>query len=878
MGSALRRRTGPALRVLAAVVLTLALAVPGWFSAIAAAAPDKTDNAAIDRYGACLASQKAGDLLILVDESGSLKSTDAQAARVQAAKYLVETLGRYADRTASKLDVAIAGFSSDYSIQQDWTPLTGTSVDSVNNKVQTLAQRDSGADTDYWLALDGARQSLADRAQGNPNRCQAIAWFSDGKIDFSQRPGNRPYAPDVDLGSAAGVTEMIRRATDSICRPGGLADQLRSAHVVMLGVGLGDSSSDFGVMSAITTGTGPNGTRCGSIMDPKPGAFYRVSNIDQMLFAFDALNPVPRIEDSKPVCRQQVCPEARHNFVLDPSVKSVHILGSGGMPGIVPYLISPSNQQLQLSQRDGKVDTSIDGMPVSYEWQSGSAQTVLLQSANSPKWPGQWAIVYVDTTGQHPDAVSRVSIHITTDIFPALKSDRSSWHAGQVRKGVTFGLADAQGKPIDPNSLAGQAAMSAVLEMGGAAPVKLLDSVPKDAIARPLDLDLTEAKPGPATLRMSLVITTAATPNAPGTTLSPQYVDVPVQILPKVGLPAPGQRIDFGTVEGAKGATAQLQITGPGCVWIADGERTTIAAAPEGIGNISVTSSATGPKNCLKVDDGQKANLPVALRTERNGHGGLNGAVPVHIAAKDNPSDAQTVDVGFMASLVRPLSTTNFVLVFIAALLLGPGIPLALLYAAKWYVGKIPGAPMLAERIPVEVDAGVVVRDGEPFHMDDTDLVTPVPGLARGARNVTVQGVNLSTVSGRSPFGTAHVRVSAPGYVGAGSEMPSTEGTGLQAVLPLAVHGTWVVLHDPRGPANRAEVLLMVHGQADIARRQKIYDDVERRLPELLTALRHRAAEAKLVSADDDGQAPSPFSTVPVTHDSEDPFGDIQPP
>ena len=41
------------------------------------------------------------------------------------------------------------------------------------------------------------------------------------------------------------------------------------------------------------------------------------------------------------------------------------------------------------------------------------------------------------------------------------------------------------------------------------------------------------------------------------------------------------------------------------------------------------------------------------------------------------------VDVPFIASLIHPLSTTNFVLVLIAALLLGPGIPLALLYAAE---------------------------------------------------------------------------------------------------------------------------------------------------------------------------------------------------
>jgi hypothetical protein len=875
-------RCPPALRVVAIAALALAAAVIGWPSATAGAAPD--DNAAVNRYGGCLASQKAGDLLILVDESGSLKTSDAHAARVDAAKYLVKTLGGYADRTNSKLDVAIAGFSDGYTVRQDWRPLTGGSVDAVSDQVQNLAQHNSGADTDYWLALDGARQTLAERAHNNPNRCQAIAWFSDGKIDFTQRPGGRPYAPGVDLGSAAGVSEMVRRATESICRPGGLADQLRSSHVVMLGVGLGEaaSSGDFDVMSAITTGSGANGTKCGSISDPKPGAFYRVSNIDQMLFAFDALNPTPGLGDSKPVCHQNVCQEARHNFVLDRSVKSVNILGSGGMPSIVPYLISPSGQQLQLAKKDGSVDTNIDGMPVSYQWQSESAQTVSLRGAASPKWPGQWAIVYVDTTGQHPDAVSRVAVHITTDIFPALKDDpASSWHAGQVKRAVSFGLVDGQGHPIDPNNIAGEAALSATLAVEGAAPVKLVDSVPKDAIGKPVDVDLTKVKPGPATVRMSLVITTAPAPDPhggppiPGTTLSPQQVDKPVQILPKVGLPAPSQRIDFGTVQGTKGATAKLDITGPGCVWIAGSDRPSISAEPDSIGAVEVTSTATGPANCVKAGDGQKAGLPVTLRTQHDGHGGLSGKMPIHIAAKDNPADVQVVDVTFAASMVRSLSTTNFVLVFIAALLLGPGIPLALLYAGKWLAGKIPDVPMLAERIPVEIDNGVVLRDGQQLEMADTDLLTPVPGLAGGARHLRVQGVELATVLGRSPFGAAQVTLNAPGYVSAGSEVPSTDATGLRAVLPLAVHGKWVVLHDPRGPANRADVLLMVAGHADLAARKKIYEDIERRLPELLSMLRQRAVEAQLTPTEaGESEQPSPFGAAPTAQTSFDPFAD----
>jgi hypothetical protein len=883
------RSIGPLLRFFAVAMLIGAVAC--WAVPAAHAQPA---GGGAKRFGACLASQKAGDLLLLFDESSSLQSTDPQAARVQAARYLLQTLGKYADRVGANLEVASAGFSDTYAPEHNWTKLTGSSADQLGSELSSIATKNTGIDTDYWLALDGARQELASRGPG-PNggqRCQAIAWFSDGKIDFTPRPTSKPYADGVNLDSPTGIDDTTKRAVDSICRPGGLADQLRSSGIIMLGIGLGANKtpSDFDVMSAISTAHGLNGLACGKITDPVPGDFYPVSNIDDMLFAFDALNPDPGTTQQGPVCQLRVCPEARHNFVLDRSIKTVNILGSGGVAGVVPYLISPSGATLELPRKDGRIAADIDGVPVTYEWQSESAQTISLQNTGGPQWAGQWAIVYVDTTGQHPDAVSRVSIHITTDIFPALTgAEKVSWRSGQVLKGLTFGLVDGQGKPMQPTDLAGTATMSATLVPDGAAPIPLLQSVAKDDIAEPVDADLTNVNPGHAMLRMSLVITTAPATNpsgaqiAPGTQLSPQDVDVPVQILPKLGLPTPGERIDFGTVQATKGATAPLNITGPGCAWIADTDAAKVVAAPDDIGTPRVTSTANSAQNCMKVQPGQTAELPVTLRTDHDGHGGLNGTVPVHVAALDNPRDAQVVEVPFVASLIRPLSTTNFVLVLIAALLLGPGIPLALLYASKWWASKIPDTPMLAERIPVEVSNDVVFRDGEPFAMADTDLIKPVPGLAGGARKLTVQGVTLTATMGRSPFGAGYVTVDADGLISVGSELPATDRSGLRAVLPLAIHNKWVVLHDPRERANLAEVLLLVGGRTDTATRERLYEDVARRLPELLNGLRLRAVQAGLAAAHGEpGQGISPFGDagprLPVAHDPFQSTGGAAPP
>lgn len=873
-----RHRARKLLRRLSAAFLACGLVLLGSPISLAHA-----DAGGANRYGGCLAAQKRGDLLLLFDESSSLQSTDANAARVSAANYLVHTLGKYADQVGADLDVAIAGFAENYVLRQNWTKLSAATIGSIGDELTPEASHNTGIDTDYWLALDGARQTLTSRQSGpgNADRCQAIAWFSDGKIDFTARPVVKPYAPGVSLDSAGGVDEMVRIATDSICRPTGLADQIRSRGIVMLAVGLsGDSvPSDFDTMSAIATGKGVGGSLCGSITDPVPGDFYPVSNLDDMLFAFDALNPAPGITRQGPVCHLRVCQEARHDFVLDRSIKSVNILGSGGMPGIVPYLISPSGQTLELPNKPGKTDAEIAGTPVQYEWQSNSAQTVSMRNGG-PEWAGKWAVVYVDTTGQHPDAVSKVNIHITTDIYPLLaNASQISWHSGQVVKHLTFGLADGQGHPLAPTELAGTATMSAVLVPDGAAPIPLIESVPKADIAKPVDANLSDVKPGHAELRMSLVVTTAPATGrngeqiAPGTMLSPQDVEVPIQILPKVNLPTPGSRIDFGTLEGVRGATASLPITGPGCAWISTSEVAKVRATPDGIGLPHISSEASGPDNCLKVQAGQTADLPITLHTDHDGHGGLDGSIAIHVAALQNPDGPQVVDVPFYASLTHPLSTTNFLVVLIAAMLLGPGIPLALLYAAKWRVSRIPPTPLLAERIRVEVNGDVVQRDGAPFAMADTDLVHPVPGLARATRRLTVLGTTLTATIGRSPFGSGHVRVEADGCISAGSVLPGTDRSGLRAVLPLAVHNTWVILHDPDGPAGAAEVLLLVGGRTDNAARQRIYDDVVRRLPELLAALRLRAVEAGVAVPSEPASHSSPFGETTSTATQPDPFG-----
>lgn len=874
----LARRHSAAAAALFLMILPVGVLAPAYAD---------SEHTAVARFASCLAAHKPGDLLLLFDESGSLRDTDPHNSRLQAASILLKNLTASADRNGADLSVAVAGFSVDYVPEKDWSKLTGANLGQLTNALSAIADKNKGADTDYLLALEGARDALAKRGT---DRCQAVVWFSDGMIDFSPRHEAKPYAPDVFIDQQAGVDELKKRNLDGICRPGGAADQLRASGIVTLAVGLTSTSAsgappeEFDQMSAISTGHGIRGTNCGAITDPPPGDFVLAANIDDVLFGFDALNPDPGVNSKGGVCPQQVCPDARHNFVLDRSIKAVNILGSGGQAGVVPHLVAPTGEELPLPQKVGETPADLAGVHVTYKWQSDSAQTISLQTTDPTRWAGQWAIVYVDTTGQHPDAVSRVNIHISTDIFPTLTgADQVSWHSGQVIRALTFGLADGARMPVPAAGLAGTAIMTATLVPDGGTPLPVLTAAGKDDIGKPVDADLTNVNPGHAVLKMSLKITTAPATGpggsqiAPGTALSPQDVELPVQILPKVGMPIPGRRVDFGEVQAAAGSTAGLDITGPGCVWLGP-DAPKVTASPTGIGTVHITSINNSAQTCFKVAAGQKVTLPISLRTDSDGNGGLDGSLIVHVASLDNPSDSQPVTVPFSASMIKPLNPTNFVLVLLAALLLGPGIPLALLYLSKWWVTRIPGAPLLAERIPLEVARDQVLRDGEPFALAATDLVTPVPGMGgAGTRQVTVHGVTLTARTGWSPFGAGRVEVSADGRIGVGSQVPGSDSTGLQAVLPLAVHNTWVVLHNPNGPATAAEVLVLVAGTTDTAAREQLYAQVGARLPALLNGLRARATAAGAVAGTAaDTASPSPFGRDAGTvgrGDAADPFG-----
>lgn len=260
-------------------------------------------------------------------------------------------------------------------------------------------------------------------------------------------------------------------------------------------------------------------------------------------------------------------------------------------------------------------------------------------------------------------------------------------------KGVRLGLVDGDGTAIDPTKLLGTVALDATLRAGSRT-VELGSDLPASRLSKPFNLDLGKIAAGRATLQLRLDVTTAGTTDAkghkiPGTALAPQRVNIPLTIAQPPGYPQLSQGVDFGSIEGPADTDAAVMITGPGCVWLPPAAPK-VGAGPEGLGKITITADAASGGDCVKVGKGDSGELALHLTTAEGGNGTLDGTVAIKIAPENEPARARTVQLPYTADLNKPLDTFNFLLALIVALILGPGIPLGLLYLAKYLTAKIP--------------------------------------------------------------------------------------------------------------------------------------------------------------------------------------------
>jgi hypothetical protein len=118
------------------------------------------------------------DVLLLMDTSASLKTTDPTDQRIDAAQTFIDGLAQ----SGSSVNMTIAGFG--YVVANDQKFVLPAERDAAAAYVERFRSDKGDSNTDYVNALLGAVRHFEGNAL--PQRCKILMWFTDGAHDIEQ--------------------------------------------------------------------------------------------------------------------------------------------------------------------------------------------------------------------------------------------------------------------------------------------------------------------------------------------------------------------------------------------------------------------------------------------------------------------------------------------------------------------------------------------------------------------------------------------------------------------------------------------------------------------------------------------------------------------
>ncbi|WP_257182917.1 vWA domain-containing protein [Corynebacterium cystitidis] len=820
-----------------------ALAAGGLIAASAAfgmggAVGQEPTNSGLAQLGSCIADQGTLDVVLLIDESGSLAyevkdgvanhdapGSDPEANRVAAAQSFIDQLVARQERGDMTANVRIAGFGQDYKSGAtdpenygEWIKLDAGSARQAKDEIAQFADRTNEDYTNYANALAGAYDDLT--RSGSENPCRMVVTFTDGEL--TSDPG------------VMGAEET----QDELCRPGGVTDRLRASGITNVGIGLSAPHvpSDFSLMRGLTEGTG---TQCGEL-GPN-GAFFEADNVGSLFTAFRQA-----LLDGGDVTLQSNAFETME-VTLDDSITSMRVsviaqddLGEHAYVTVT----APNGEVLELRDTG---EQQFAGAEV--RWESTTDPTVTADAdmvlPEGQSWAGVWSFRFdgYDENSADGRVMSIVEMQpgIRVDVSGPEASEQSTVEVNN-EQDLTLTLVDNDGQQ---RPMAGSARSSVTFYPEGGNPQVLAEDL--DLTSGQATIPVADIDNLPAVGRIETV-TQVVTDGDPGTALTPfvnsTQVSASLQNLPKVsgGIVYTSEQETFN---------AEIPVTGPGLVWIEPGTTVASEFTPEGIGEIAVSSQHNSQDTALQLKSGEQASLPVELSIAELADGIVTGSVPVAISDVDKQEGPLEVSVPVEATYSVPLNTTKFVGATIAAILLGILIPLGILYLVRYITNTIPKKDFGAVTVNVEDRGGPLLYNGH-------NQLTMDSAAANASR---IQGASRSFTAGGT---TLRVKALSPNPLEAATviadKSPSVRGNNgdhskNRAQLPLAVQNEWFVAQNPNNP-NLFDLTILPGLPFNQALMDQLAKEIESKLPARIKKLREMAADQQSAGSPPAGGQP----------------------
>lgn len=323
-------------------------------------------------------------LLLLMDTSGSLKSSDPNERRWSGARSAVEALSQVASANPDvDVQLYIASFDSDYTTHSGWIKM-GTQqayAEAVEAVSDTIS--DDGIWTNYGAALAGTHESLTRHRRAS---CDIILWFTDGAHDTHK-----------------GTSPREAKEIDGICEPSGPAGKLKEHGAFAVAVELVDPpAAPAATLRRIVGGT--RGAECSYI----PGYVISTDDVDALadllsltasLVAWKAVDPPP-----VPLSRCVPPPEDQSGcvfrFDISDSVDAFELYMqdlSGTSPRRMT-ITAPDGTENQVSWPDSPGFAPVGSLSLLAESvPARSWAKIIAHRAALPKghpWAGEWTVHY----------------------------------------------------------------------------------------------------------------------------------------------------------------------------------------------------------------------------------------------------------------------------------------------------------------------------------------------------------------------------------------------------------------------------------------------------------------------------------------------------
>lgn len=817
---------------------------------------------AIDDLVGCVQGSRQLLVLFLIDESASLKATDPDDRRVDAARGALDSLIALSSSTGSsspKVDVSLAAFSNEYRTVQDWTPAGPDTAGELNDSLDEFADFNRGIDTDFVNALTAGRDALADQAAvitngGGEAPCRAIMLFTDGGYDLAVRTSakdqerlgtTKPYAPGVELTSKEQVEKAEALGRQALCDPGGVADQLRGDDITLLTVALsGDvarrSQLPLAAASAGKADDYPCGTQPGKGEKARPqGAYLPAEDIDVLITQFSGIGTrlaggslVPGSSQVK-ICDEGTCDDGTRTFTLDATLRRAQIVALPPAGGAAVTIEAPDGTKAEVT----KAGTSKVGeVEIRARAIAGRGFAIdLIRPATADAWAGEWKTAIADPDQAGDAAI--LQVYVFSDIGVVFKQvpvlERGTEREFQVQLKLPKGVKAAD--VIDQveatvrlrNPITG-AVSEVPLEGSGAGPYKGTYATPADTTTNVLDAT-AEAK-----------ITTTA-----DSALVSQ--SAPEEVLvrrPKGSIQFVPGSVQMPSLTGEGSTTGELLVLGgdaPGCVWFG---KAAVPNPPEGAGPLAVTladgKALPGEGNCLKVAKGESVTLEVEVTPAGRGSGTVAGTLTV-FEKVEGAQKASTTEVPFRFDMARGVDQARRLLLSLLLLVAGLGLPLVVLIIINAIGARFQDLDAVrGAAVPVRVVGSSISRsDGayaRVFALRAEDF-GPLPE-STSVRRFTFGGVEFRAIGSRSPFGST-IALAAP----EGGAEKLKGGAGSRVELDPGLAGSWIFLLDSNRTraAGRGEVvglLLAFAAEGDVAAQaSRMLPDIEARLPDTAARL-----------------------------------------